>query len=39
MIYDLLVIKAKELMKAGDINGYIRTLERMRELKVELTVN
>ncbi|MFP5470683.1 MAG: hypothetical protein ACLGGV_03735 [Bacteroidia bacterium] len=36
LIYQLLAIKAKELMKKGDLKSYLITLERMNELKLEL---
>ena len=36
LIYNLLKIKAEKLMKSGDISGYLRTLARMNELKVNL---
>lgn len=36
LIYDLLKLKAEKLMKSGDIAAYLRTLNRMNEIKVSL---
>jgi hypothetical protein len=36
LIYQLLTIKAKELMRKGDIKSYLLTLERINELRSEL---
>jgi hypothetical protein len=39
LIYDLLVLKVKQLMEIGDINGYLRTLSRINELKLQIAAN
>jgi hypothetical protein len=39
MIYDLLVIKSKQLMEMGDVTGYLRTLSRINELKMQIALN
>lgn len=36
VIYQLLKIKAEKLMENGDVNGYLKTLTRMNEIKVSL---
>jgi len=36
LLYDLLKLKAEKLMKSGDIAAYLRTLNRMNEIKVSL---
>ena len=36
LIYDLLKLKAEKLMKQGDVAAYLRTLNRMHEIKVSL---
>ena len=36
IIYELLKLKADKLMTKGDVAAYLRTLNRMNEVKVSL---
>lgn len=36
LIYDFLKLQAEKLMQNGDIQGYLRTLTRMNEVKLQL---
>lgn len=36
IIYELLKLKADKLMAKGDVAAYLRTLNRMNEVKVSL---
>lgn len=36
LIYDFLKIQAEKLMIKGDVSGYLRTLARLNEIKLQL---